>query len=320
MPPANRDIPPNPPAASVSAPPGRASRPAFHSAFCTRHSSRAFTLVELLVVVAIVTTLLSIMLPSLRQAHKQARATVCKSNLHQLHLANSSYAVENRDLYVPAASDMLTGFGGRHRWHGVRLAVSVHPDPEMNTFDPLKGPLASSLLDGKVKQCPERVRFIEEGTRNAFEAGTGGYGYNLVGVGSRFYQSAWSHQELHAGRQYLLGWTASGLKRPAGTIMFTDTAFKQYHSKHGDYLTEYSFCEPPWSVSATVNGPQLRTGQPPEMWLMVPTIHFRHAAKTNVAWCDGHVASERPTYTKADLDQWNLGWFGPKDNSLFDPH
>ena len=108
MPPANRDIPPNPPAASVSAPPGRASRPAFRSAFCTQHSSRAFTLVELLVVVAIVTTLLSIMLPSLRQARKQARATVCKSNLHQLHLANSSYAVENRDLYVPAASDMLS--------------------------------------------------------------------------------------------------------------------------------------------------------------------------------------------------------------------
>lgn len=295
-------------------------RPTLRSARFTWHSSRAFTLVELLVVMAIMATLLSIMLPSLRQARKQARATVCKSNLHQLHLANSNYAVENNDFYVPAASDMLTGFGGRHRWHGVRLADSVHPDPQMNTFDPLKGPLAPSLLDGKVKHCPERVGFIEEGDRNAFEAGNGGYGYNLVGVGSRFYQSVWSHAELKAGRPYMLGWTASGLKRPAGTIMFTDTAFKQYHSKHGDYLTEYSFCEPPWGISATVGGPQVRTGQPPEVWLMMPTVHFRHSGRANVAWCDGHIESERLTFTKVDLDQWNLGWFGPMDNSLFDPH
>ena len=307
-------------AASVSERTRHAKHGTFRSALSPQHSWRAFTLVELLVVISIIALLVGIMLPSLRQARAQAQATVCKSNIRQLHLANSSYATENNGLYVPAASDMLGGFGGRQRWHGVRQAPSVHPDPEMNTFDPLKGPLAPSLVDGKVKECPRRVDFIHDGARNAFEAGNGGYGYNLVGVGSRFYQPAWSHQELYAGRHYVLGWPSEAITRPADTVMFTDTAFKQYHSAHGDYLTEYSFCEPPWFINATVHGPQLRTGSPPEMWLLMPTIHFRHAARSNVAWCDGHVTGQRMTHTKADLDEWNLGWFGPLDNSLFDPH
>ena len=188
----------------------------------------------------------------------------------------------------------------------------------MNVFDPLQGPLARSLFDGKVKACPERVRFVTDGSQNAFEAGTGGYGYNLVGVGSRFYQSGWSRQELRVGRQYELGWVTSAVRKPAGTVMFTDTAFRQFHTRDGHYLTEYSFCEPPWSVSATTRGPVVSRGEPAEMWLLTPTIHFRHNGKASVAWCDGHVDDQRLAHSKADLMDWNLGWFGSLDNSLFD--
>ena len=68
----------------------------FESSQCRR----AFTLVELLVVVAIIALLLAILLPSLGGAREQARASTCQANLHQLGLSISMYADENRDAVV----------------------------------------------------------------------------------------------------------------------------------------------------------------------------------------------------------------------------
>ncbi len=280
---------------------------------------RGFTLVELLAVVAIIAVLAAILLPALQSARNQAKAVVCRSNIRQLHLANSNYALENRDQYVPAAADMTSGFGGRRRWHGVRASAGVDPDPEKNTFDPADGPLAASLPDGEIRACPQRTEFVTDGARNAFEAGCGGYGYNLYGIGSQFYRQSWSHAELAAGRQYAAGWWTSRLRTPAATVMFADTAFRQFHSQYGNYLIEYSFCEPPWSVTATVRGPRVSRGEPAEWWLTTPSMHFRHSERTNVAWCDGHVGAEALAQVKADSRRWGLGWFGELDNAAFAP-
>ncbi|MCP4247012.1 MAG: prepilin-type N-terminal cleavage/methylation domain-containing protein [bacterium] len=62
-----------------------------------RRRSRAFTLIELLVVVSIIALLISILLPSLKQARAQAKDVVCRSNLHQLGLAIQYYASDNGD-------------------------------------------------------------------------------------------------------------------------------------------------------------------------------------------------------------------------------
>jgi len=279
----------------------------------------AFTLIELLVVVAVIATLVAVLAPNLRKARAQARGVVCRSNLRQLHLANTNYALENRDVFVPAASDMISGFGGRNRWHGVRESVSVDADPRKNTFDPRHGPLAGSLPDGAVKQCPQRTDFVVSGALNAFESGCGGYGYNLYGVGSRFYAAAWDTLELAGGAQFRLGWWTSRLSSPAAVVMFTDAALAQQNTHLGKYMIEYSFCEPPWSVEATPGGPLERVGEPAVWWLSTPSVHFRHARRANVAWCDGHVSAEQRAFDKADSAKQELGWFGQRTNDLFRP-
>lgn len=58
---------------------------------------KKFSLIELLVVVAIIGILASLLMPSLSRARGEARAAVCKNNLKQAGIALSMYAGDNND-------------------------------------------------------------------------------------------------------------------------------------------------------------------------------------------------------------------------------
>lgn len=67
-----------------------------------RRSVSAFTLIELLTVVAIISLLISILTPSLSRARDQAKATACGARLHEMGLALAIYGNDHGN-YLPVA-------------------------------------------------------------------------------------------------------------------------------------------------------------------------------------------------------------------------
>lgn len=255
-------------------------------------SCRAFSLVEMIVVSATILMLLAMLLPGLSAAREQGRSVVCRSNLHQIVMANGYYAEQSGGLYVPGAANFLANLD---RWHGKRSSVGEPFDSSRGLLAPFIGP------EGLVRRCPTFP--LDELGGDGFERGNGGYGYNnrYVGVQGR---------TLRDG-SFVVDDDRSGVRRdriarPGETVMFTDAAFA------GSTLIEYSFAEPRFHPQY----PGARTD---------PSIHFRHRGLANVGWCDGHVDAHQRTFVhtsgwyETDPDRHWLGWFGKADdNSLFD--
>jgi prepilin-type N-terminal cleavage/methylation domain-containing protein len=85
---------------------------------------RAFTLVELLVVIGIIAVLIAMLLPSLGKAREQAKTVQCASNLRQLHLANQLYANMYKGYMLPAR--IMSGVGANTTyWCGADVLGAV---------------------------------------------------------------------------------------------------------------------------------------------------------------------------------------------------
>jgi prepilin-type N-terminal cleavage/methylation domain-containing protein len=99
----------------------------------------AFTLVEILVVIAIIGLLVSILLPSMSRARAASKRAACASNLKQIGVVMRIYIGENRDR-LPHASAM----------------PSVSPLP-LETDDPISiSDVFAKRLDGNIEifKCP----------------------------------------------------------------------------------------------------------------------------------------------------------------------
>ena len=73
-----------------------------------RRKRFTFTLIELLIVVAVIAILAGLLLPALSKARERAHMAFCSSNLKNLLVADFAYQTDYREFFVPSQMDNCT--------------------------------------------------------------------------------------------------------------------------------------------------------------------------------------------------------------------
>ena len=78
-------------------------------------NKKGFTLIELMIVIAIIAILAAILVPNFVKARAQGQLTACKSNLKNIGTAEEMYAADHNGRYTPQLTT-LTGTNGQNQY------------------------------------------------------------------------------------------------------------------------------------------------------------------------------------------------------------
>lgn len=245
--------------------------------------SRGFTLVELLVVIALIALLIGLLLPALGRARQQAAAVGCLSNLRQLAMAAQMYCDGNKGSF-PIAYDTISD---------PPLVISLNWDftTTRNTITGditvTPGLLWAGHTNPRIQQCPSY-----DGKSNSLADPYTGYNYNTSYIGHGAQESIPAPIKI------------AQVRNAARCALFGDGQY----SAGADKFMRAPFPNP---------------GDAAFTFRSAGTQGFRHAGRTNVAFVDGHCESLQDAYqVMAPSAAGKIGagcGFLSQDNSLYDP-
>lgn len=218
-----------------------------------RYQRSAFSLIELMVVSAIVALLLGLTLPALTSAREGGRQIACASNQRQLAVAWMLYAGDYDDASMPLAETRNLGGGDRIYWWGADGSGSGRVEYARGFISPY---LEGGPSAGSVHQCPSQPwgSYEAQGPTGEITSTYGYNGYYLCPPAT----PGWSFSISHRPWRRI-----STIQRPADLLVFADTLLPG---------------RPP-SNNALLDPPMLYQGLGSRRWRKnhAPTTAFRHA-------------------------------------------
>jgi len=234
---------------------------------------KAFTLVELLVVISIIAMLLAVLLPTLGKAREQARIVVCSSNLRQLGNGLILYAFGNSS----------------------KLPLYVDPSTGYYWMSPIAPYLATNLKKGTevslgVAMCPSASKLPDCTTVQSYGGSKMAWQMNYGQWKSSYANNGWWFSDLDTAAMSDFG-----------------RAGKYVYRKYEDFVPE----TPLFGDGLWITGwPDAKTsgGSPPTEPSTVSYSGFetfwidRHGSAINVALAAGNVKK----YNIGEL--WSIPW------------
>lgn len=226
--------------------------------------TRAFTLVELLVVLGIIAVLLAILLPVISRARRAAQSVACLSNLRQLATAFNLYVNDNRNGSIPFAFDV------NHSWIVAFRAETAVPDKVYRC--PTVGDEVGPDFGSANQSWKLTLKSSPDGKATDF---TGSYGFN--GWLLRWESTGRGGDQFSGGDQT---WYAKVSSRGAGGIpVLADATWMDGWPREVDPT-------PPDVITGDrgQQGPNLA----PNENMMARFTIARHGAGINISFVDGH--------------------------------
>ncbi len=232
-----------------------------------------FTLVELLVVVAIIALLISILLPALNKARDVARGVLCRANHRQVHLAIMMYGQDTTQ-HVPPTKKKFTGppihLDGKTYTDKSEVWVSWHSEHFAGKYLGTGTYQSSDKSKTDLIYCPELT--------SAIKNKHSGNGISL----NHLYNCRLYHDKPKNGDGTgKIPVKLTQVRSPARMMLLVDTWSKS--AKNGHESLEYvTFDDNGTPMEKRSNGNLINRKN------SYGTTAYRHAGHTNVSFVDGH--------------------------------